>query len=135
MKVESLDDLRSAFADWRKTKKYRQEAIPARLLARAQQCASRHGAREVARATGIDRSRLLQVKIAPEVAEAGSARKASATVRRSPEYSRLNLSPPSVTRNPVAELETGAGVKLRLFEQTPEMLGLLRALCGVGGMR
>jgi hypothetical protein len=36
---------------------------------------------------------------------------------------------------PIAEVETGSGVTLRVFEQTAEMVGLLTAVCGLGGGR
>jgi hypothetical protein len=36
---------------------------------------------------------------------------------------------------PFAEIETRAGLKLRLFAQTDETLGLLSSLCGMGGSR
>ncbi len=135
MKVDSLDELRSAFADWRKNKKYRQEAIPEGLLARAQRCTSKHGVREVARAAGVDRCRLLQEQVAGEMAPAVPAQKAGVVTGSTPGYSRLDLAMPSVARSPIAEIETDTGIKLRLFEQTPEVLGLLGALCGVGGMK
>jgi hypothetical protein len=55
-----------------------------------------------------------------------------------PTFSRLELGAPmtpSLRARPIAEVETGAGVTLRVFEQTPEMMGLLSAVCGVGGVR
>ena len=36
---------------------------------------------------------------------------------------------------PIAEVETGSGVTFRVFEQTPELMGLLSAVCGQGGIR
>jgi hypothetical protein len=46
------------------------------------------------------------------------------------------VSAPTTARlRPIAEVETGSGVTLRLFEQTPELMGLLSAVCGFGGAR
>jgi hypothetical protein len=53
-----------------------------------------------------------------------------------PTFSRLELSAPSVSSpRPIAEVEMGTGVTLRVFEQTPEMMGLLSAVVGFGGVR
>jgi hypothetical protein len=51
-----------------------------------------------------------------------------------PAFSHLNLSAPLPTNKPVAELETPAGMKLRIFSATPEVIGLMRALGGPGGL-
>ena len=135
MKVESLDELQSAFADWRKTKKRRQEAIPEGLLARARRCTVKHGVRAVARATGVERSRLFRGKAVDEAERSVAAQRRRLPAMSIPGFSRLELGAPSVRPGPIAEIETGTGAKLRLFELTPEMMGLLGALCGVGGTR
>jgi hypothetical protein len=50
-------------------------------------------------------------------------------------FSRLELSEPSTPRaGLIAEVEA-SGVTLRVFEQTPEMMGLLSAAFGLGGAR
>jgi hypothetical protein len=36
---------------------------------------------------------------------------------------------------PIAEVETRSGMTLRVFEPTPEMMGLLTAACGIGGLQ
>ena len=135
MQVDSLDELRSAFAQWRKTKKSVREAVPEELLARAQRSAMKHGVPAVVRATGVEGSRLFRRKATGKTAKAVTGMRAKGTVRSVPAFSRLELSAPSVGSRPIAELETASGVKLRLFEQTPEMMGLLSAVCGFGGVR
>jgi len=135
MKSDSLDELQTAFADWRKTKKHRREAIPERLLARAQRCTVKHGVRAVVHATGVERARLFRGKTVDEPAKAVQAESTSAGSRPGPAFSRLQLGAPSVRPGPVAEVETDSGAKLRLYELTPEVIGLLGALCGVGGTR
>lgn len=135
MRVDSLKELQSAFAQWRKRKKHVREAMPETLLARARRCADRHGGGAVARAVGVDRSRLLR-GWTPKKASGRTGEVRLQTVERAmPAFSLLELSAPSVSDGPVAEVETRDGVKLRLFKQTPEMLGLLSALCGIGGVR
>jgi len=52
-----------------------------------------------------------------------------------PAFSRMELAAPAVAIRPFAEVETTAGVKLRLFTATDQVLGLLSSLCGVGGGR
>ena len=73
MKVDSLDELEVAFSEWRKTKKHRREAIPERLLARAQRCTVKHGVRAVAHATGVERARLFRGQAVDEPAKAVQA--------------------------------------------------------------
>lgn len=135
MRVDSLKELQSAFAQWRKRKKHVREAMPETLLARARRSADRHGGEAVARAVGVNRSRLLR----GETPKKGSGRTGEVSLRTvesaMPEFSLLELSAPSVPVGPVAEVETREGVKLRLFKQSPEMLALLSALCGTGGIR
>ena len=113
MKVDSLDELRSAFAEWWRRKKHAREAMPEELLARARLFLSRPAVRK-----------------APHEKTKGGEPKSVAT------FSRLELSAPSApSARPIAEMETGSGVKLRMFEQTPELMGLLSAVCGLGNIR
>lgn len=135
MRVDSIEELRSAFAQWRKRKRHVREAIPEGLLARASLCAGRHGDKAVARAVGVDRSRLFR-KIDSKKKSGSTSEELLQTVERTmPVFSCWELSAPQVSHGPVAEVETSGGVKLRLFKQTPEMLGLISALCETRGMR
>jgi hypothetical protein len=52
-----------------------------------------------------------------------------------PAFSRLELAAPAVAGRPFVEIETVAGLKLRLFTQTPEALELISSLCSMGGPR
>jgi len=135
MKVDSLDELKTVFAGWRSRKKYAREAMPEELLARARRTAKEHGVPAVVRATRVERTRLFRTK--PARAKAHVL--ASTTPKGVPEsgtpFSRLELSAPSTSRpRPIAEVET-SGMTLRVFEQTPEMMGLLSAVFGFGGAR
>ena len=47
MKVDSLKDLESAFANWRRSKKHVREAVPEELLARARRAVKKHGLKAV----------------------------------------------------------------------------------------
>ena len=137
MKVDSLDDLKSAFAKWRRRKKHAREATPEALLARAQRAAKKHGVAAVVRVTGVDRSRLFRRMPAVRRAKQKATTKREVGTGRSvPSFSRLELGALSAASpRPLAEVETATGVRLRLFEGTPEMMGLLTAVCGFGGMR
>ena len=133
MKVDSLDELRSAFAEWRRRKKHPREAMPEALLARARRVAEKHGVRAVVGVTQVERARLFRSRRAGRKAQDGQ----TAGVRRSvPTFSRLELNAPSApSPRPIVEVEMGSGVTFRMFEQTPELMGLLSAVCGLGGIR
>jgi hypothetical protein len=136
MKVDSLGELKSAFAAWRRTKKHAREPLPEELLARGRRAAEKHGVKAVVRVTRVERARLFRTTPARVKAQ-GAANSEPKGVRRSaPTFSRLELGAPlAPSPRPIAEVETGAGVKLRVFEETPAMMGLLSAVCGFGGMR
>lgn len=138
MKVDTLQELEDAFATWRRERPHARERTPLLLVVQAREAARRHGLAAVVRATGIDRSLLGRVAAKgadEEVADAGDA-KAEAKSKSMPAFSRIALSaPPGSSVRPLVEVETPAGVKLRVFEQTPEMLNLLATACGCGGNR
>lgn len=138
MKVDSLQELEAAFATWRRERAHARERTPLLLVVRAREAARRHGLTAVVRATGIDRSLLGRVAAEGADEEVADARKAKTEAKSKPvpAFSRIALSaPPAPSARPLAEVETAAGVKLRVFEQTPEMLSLLAAACGCGGNR
>lgn len=140
MKVDSLEELESAFAEWRRGKRHVREPMPEELQVRAQRAATKHGAKAVVRVTGVDRGRLFRTR--PRRSKAAPAPKAATAPRAKPTagkesvpaFSHLTLGAPSTpSHRPLAEIET-SGMTLRVFEATPEMLGLLRAACGAGAM-
>lgn len=136
MKVDSLDELKSAFTEWRSRKKHAREAMPEKLLVRARRTAKKHGAPAVVRVTGVERARLFRSRPARIKAHEAMNTTPKGPPESVPTFSRLELSVPSVSSpRPIAEVETGSGVTLRVFEQTPEMMGLLSAVFGFGGAR
>jgi len=133
MKVDSLDELRSAFADWRRRKRHAREAMPEELLARARRATEKHGVTAVVGVTQVERARLFRGRPAGRKAP---HEKTNGEPRSVATFSRLELSSSSApSPRPIAEVETGSGVRLRMFEQTPELMGLLSAMCGLGGIR
>jgi hypothetical protein len=133
MKVDSLEELESAFAQWRSGKKYAREPMPEELRGRAQRAAKKHGAKAVVRVTRVDRGRLFRTR-SGRTKGARSA-KPKGVKESVPAFSRLTLSAPSApSPRPLAEVER-SGVTLRVFEPTTEMMGLLRAACGFGATR
>ena len=133
MKTDSLDELRSAFAKWRRRKKHAREAMPEQLLARARRAAAKHGVRAVVGVTRVERARLFRSRRAGRKAP---DEKTKGVPRSVPRFSRLELSAPSaLSPRLIAEVETGSGVTFRMFEQTPELMTLLSAVCGLGGIR
>jgi hypothetical protein len=135
MRVDSLDELKSAFAAWRQSKGHAREPIPEQLLARARRATKKHGLTAVVGVAGVERARLFRTKPGGTKAQASASTTPTGVPESVPPFSRLELSAPSTSRpRPIAEVET-SGVTLRVFEQTPEMMGLLSAVCGFGGAR
>jgi len=126
MKVETLEELKAAFEGWRSKKRHMREPIPSDLRERAHRAIDVYGLGVVARATKLDQSRLK--------GERGQRAAAGAMV---PSYSRMELGPPAVaaTERPFAEVETPAGLKIRIFTHTAEALGLVTSLLAMGGAR
>jgi hypothetical protein len=52
-----------------------------------------------------------------------------------PTYSRLELAAPAAAARPFAEVELPTGLKVRLFTETGDALGLLSSLLGARGAR
>ena len=142
MKVDSLAELQAAFAAWRRQKKHTRESMPEELLARAHRAAEQHGEQAVVRVTRVERARLFRRPLfrrprTDRKAAQVTGNKARANPRGAPAFTRLELSSPGTPPSPrlIAEVETGSGVTLRVFEPTPEMMGLLSTVCGLGGVR
>jgi hypothetical protein len=126
MEVEALAGLKAAFEEWRSKKRHPREAVPADLLERACAAARRHGPAAVARATKVDRGRLKTGR------RSRVGREPAASL---PAFSRMEIGAPAGTTRPFAEVEMPTGLKVRLFGQTDEALGLLSSLLGAGGAR
>ena len=134
MKVDSLDELKSAFAAWRKRKKHAREPMPEELRTRARRATKKHGVTAVVRVTRVERARLFRTTPAREKANGATSTKPKDVPV--PTFSRLELGAPSApSLRPIVELETGSGATLRVFEKTPEIMRLLSAVCGFGGGR
>lgn len=124
MTEESLAELVSAFENWRKNKRNARDPVPKELWVRTLRAVEIHGALSVSRATKIQRSRIVE-----------RAEKGKRQAMGVPRFSRVSISAPSVGVNPIAEVETAGGLKLRVFVQTQEMLNLLSSLCSARGAR
>jgi hypothetical protein len=131
MDKKSLAGLKEAFENWRSKKRYPREAVPVDLVERARRAAAWHGPAAVARATKLDRGRL---KVGGQ-SQRGRGRARPREPMAVPAFSRVELAAPAAASRPFAEVETAAGVKLRLYTQTDQALILLSALCGTGGAR
>lgn len=128
-----LKKLAADFRRWRKRKQHVRERIPDELMKKARQAIPAHGAWLVAQTIGVEHARLTQ-GFRPRKGRAAKQRQASPQSVKPlkapapPAYSRLELPVPSASARPVAEVETAAGVKLKVFEVTPETVSLLSAL-------
>jgi hypothetical protein len=133
MADESLAELGAAFAAWRRRKRHVREAVPGDLLARARSAARHHGPAAVGRVTGVQRHRLVVAR----VERSKGAGRSSATASMVPAYSRVEIAraAASSSTRPFAEVEAPSGLRVRLFIESGEALGLLTALLGAGGAR
>jgi hypothetical protein len=128
MKVETLDELKAAFDDWRSKKRHAREPVPSELRRRAHRASDVYGLGVVAKAMKLDQARLKS-----EHARRGERSEAGPMA---PSYSRMELAPPrAAAERPFAEVETPAGVKVRLFASTAEAVGLVTSLLAMGGAR
>ncbi len=122
MATESLSELQSAFGEWRRKKKNPRERIPGALLARARRAVGVHGVGPVAYRLRVGPARLTGTDACEAILAAPT-----------PAFTRVEIAAPLRVMQPLAEAETPAGVKLRVFQLTPETTGLLAAFCRTGG--
>ena len=139
MKIDSLDELESAFAEWRRSKRHVREATPKKLLARARRAAKKHGVTAVVRVTRVERAGLFRSQAGRAKVQGATRKGTKSAAMTVPAFSRLELgasiAPPPTSNRLIAEVETGTSVKLRVFEETPAMVALLTAAVGLGGVR
>jgi hypothetical protein len=130
MADESLVGLKHAFDAWRSRKRHAREAMPGELMERARAAARHHGPAAVARATRVQRARLVVARTGR-----GESERRSVAASMVPAYSRVEVAAPAapLSARPCAEVETSSGLKVRLFTETGGALGLLSALLGAGG--
>ena len=129
MKMDSLADLESAFAEWRRSERHLREVVPAALLGRARRATAVYSEKDVVRATKLQRSCLWKER-------RGQDGKSTSRPRSSAAFSRLDLAAPLPTEDrPLAEFETPDGFKLRVFAGTPEALNLVSTVLEIGGRR
>lgn len=124
MTDKSLDKLQAAFQLWRGSKQRRSEGTPPALLERAKRAAAIHGVGHIARLLGVERKYLTGPQI-----DRPRTSKAKATL---PTFSRIEMDAPRASQ-PMVEIETPLGRKVRLFSVTPETLDLLSSICRDGG--
>jgi hypothetical protein len=129
MAVDSLDDLALAFRSWRSKKRYPREGVPDDLMERARGAIAVHGAGAVAAATGFKSGRFLG-----DIESREKSAKA-AVVSKVPAFSRLDVAGPMSQARPIIVADTPSGVKLSVFQMTPETLDLLAGIFGTGGAR
>jgi hypothetical protein len=114
MHNESLRNIELAFNTWRRERRHIRERVPESLMERVRSAIAVHGLGPVASSVKLQRS-LISKRLG-----------AMGTV---PSYTRIELASP---QGALAEAETPSGVKLRVFSITPEVVGLLSVLSGVG---
>lgn len=140
MRVDSLEMLETLFDAWRKQKRYSRQRVPDALLERAQKAIAIHGLGAVVRATKIDRPRLLGLRgrkrPQPSDPSSRSGLPDGALVHIAPSKIESPTVIPAYTRLPISmaptramvEVETEHGLKLKVFELTPDVASLLTTL-------
>ena len=89
MPVDSLNELKSAFVQWRSRKKHAREPMPEQLLACARQATKAHGVAAVVAVTRVERARLFRVKPAHTKGQALMRTEPQGEPMSVPAYSRL----------------------------------------------
>ncbi len=128
MKVDSPSDLETAFARWRRSKRHLREAVPEELLERGPQVdrgSWSEGGGPFNEAGAFASFRGTKV-------EAVARKRRRVRSEAIPSSSRFELTAPSTSSGPLVEIETPAGMKVRIFSETPAALALLSSLCGGG---
>jgi hypothetical protein len=149
MRVDSLKRLEVVFDGWRSRKQHIRERVPEDLMARARRASAVHGVGAVARAAAIDCRRLADAtgsesrrarrRPARRSGNAGSGRSKRGSGRSgqnsatpTPAYSRIAFHASGPSAGPLAEVETAAGLNIRIFKVNAETVSLLSALNGPG---
>lgn len=118
----NLNGLKVAFEGWRKTKRYKREAIPKELVRRARELAAIHGVSEVLEATGQGcYPHLRKIKTERHVK---GFREAMRPIR----ISRMKIPVFQGPTLPLAEVETPQGFRVKIFSLTPEMVDLMTSV-------
>jgi hypothetical protein len=125
MAEQSIDALRTAFDEWRLTKRHRTEPIPEHLLKHARELIPVLGLGAVAVRLGISSSRLRETsKVAQKPTQVQ-------TDLKSVSFSRLEMARPAPS---LAEVVMPNGVKLNIFSIIPETMALITALSGMADL-
>jgi hypothetical protein len=149
MRVDSLKRLEVVFDGWRSRKQHIRERVPEKLMVRARQAAAVHGMGAVARAAAINYRRLVDETSSksPIAPRRTTRRRGNADSGRSkldptrgakqgaiptPSYSRIEFHASETSAGLLAEVETPAGLKVRIFKVNAETVSLLSALNGLG---
>lgn len=142
MAIQSLEKLKKTFQRWRLKKGHIREPVPKALMDRAYRAAAVFGPRAVAVATKIDQTRLSEgisagmdskkktVRLSKSIKASRSGKRADLAV---PSFSRVEVVRP-MAGQPLAEVETVSGMKLKVFALTRETTDLLVRLSCPGGM-
>ena len=133
MAVDSLVELKSVFDTWRRERKHIREPTPRALIARAMRAASVYGPTPVREATGISARHSLAAKRGGVRRAVQRAKRPKGEVAVIPAFSRIELGAPITWERPLVEVETPAGMKLRIFIASTDALSLVNVLCGKGG--
>lgn len=117
----SLNELQAAFDCWRKSKQHRSQKTPLELLNRAKEAASMHGVGKIAELLDIDRKCLSDGQV-----EHAKKRRSKAPALG---FSKLAIASSHFSQ-PLVEIETLRGHKMRIFSLTTETIGFLSSILG-----
>ena len=134
MAKDTLGSIKGAFDTWRRQKRYPRERMPEALLRRARRVAEVYGIGEVARHINIGPRYLKSSNDNPKnkMPRHVVSKSQNKPKKRSPKFSQIEVPAPLFTPQPIVEVETSLGIKIRLFALTSETIGLVSSFCRMG---
>lgn len=137
MRMDSLEELATAFQEWRDGRQGPKELIPEALIKRARLAMGHHGATRVVKAVKVSHDRLTKGprprKGAAVSSETTGPGRDPLTLESLPRYSRIEVPKPNIINRALAEIETPGGIKVKIYEVTPEILSMLTGMTSSRG--
>ncbi len=126
MYTDELESLKERLALWRANKKYRCETIPEELVVAARNALKSHKISKIIAATGIEKERIIGRSKCTKSSPTTLPDKVPSYTKLAHETFRLPIN------QPLVEIESIQGAKIRLFSVTEDVKTLVLSLCRTG---